>query len=100
MESTLEITTNNHRKEFLQRDEVPQEILESQFDYLAEDDCGGFFQYRGYWYHTGDFMRNRDARLGLSKWDGCSADGYFSGVLIKIHEDDGTYTVGTYISRG
>ena len=95
----LQIITNNHERQFRYRYEVPTEVLESQFDYQNEDETtGGFFEYKGCWYHLDQFMRIPGGP-GFEGWDSASADSFFSGVLISLSDDGETYRVGTYIER-
>ena len=101
---TLEIRTNRHWRNFLYRNEVPAAVLADRFDWLSEDDgYDGFFQYRGWWYHTSEFMAcppvvkdNPDDAMAY--WDGYHGDSYFSGVVIKISRDGEQYQIGTYMS--
>ena len=90
------ITTNNHWRDFKYRDEVPAKILADEFDYLDADTLDGFIHYRGYWYHTCDFMRTP----GDHEWDGSHPDSAFSGVLIKLSNDGETYQIATWIHKG
>ena len=88
------ITTNHHVREFLYQWDVPNDVLDDQFEHLDSFEATtGFFKYRGWWYHVSDFMRTP-----MEGWDGAAPDSFFSGVLIKLHEDGETYTVGTYMS--
>lgn len=72
----IKIRTNNAWRNFLYREEVPAEILASQFDwtneaYAKHGDYGdGFIAYRGAWYHVSEFMRG-----GVEGWDGRGARG-------------------------
>ena len=87
------ITTNHHVREFLYQWDVPNDVLNAQFEHLNSFEATtGFFKYRGWWYHVSDFMRTP-----MEGWDGAAPDSMFSGVLIKVHDDGETYTVGTYI---
>ena len=47
--SELEIITNNNWRPFLYRNEVPDEILKNEFDYLSNDDINGYIKYRNNW---------------------------------------------------
>lgn len=95
----MKIRTNNHWRQFKYRDEVPTDILANQFDWTAKDHAehgsysDGFFEYRGFWYHTADFMRTT-----LPGWDGAHGDSFFSGVLIKLSDDGEEYKIATYFS--
>jgi hypothetical protein len=110
MTSTLTVKTNNVPREcimgqwldgfFTKNPGTLYSKLREQFDYLTEDefDETEFFQYKGYWYSIGDFMRlDANSPLSNKKWDGYSSDSYFSGVVIKYNYD-GTVTVGRYCS--
>lgn len=71
-----------------------QELLK-EFDYLTEDefDVSEFFQYRGVWYHVGEFLRC--AAEQFPGWDLYHSDSYFSGVVIKYLYGEGVI-VGRY----
>jgi hypothetical protein len=93
------IKTNHAHRSFVVREDVPAEILASQFDWTDEahaelgDYSDGFLCYRGHWYHLGDFMRG-----GVEGWDGAHGDSYFSGVVIRVSDDGETYQIGTYFA--
>ncbi len=94
---STKIITNNHWHQFRYRNEVPFEILKSEFDWTNEDEHhDGFFQYRGSWYHLSEFMRSTDPDLG--KWDGYSGQTYFSSVLIRVSDDCEEYQIGIALS--
>tara|TARA_B100000900_G_scaffold57642_1_gene43205 strand:+ start:570 stop:866 length:297 start_codon:yes stop_codon:yes gene_type:complete len=82
------ITTNYHIREFIFRDEIPSNIQADEFDWC--DSIGGYFKFKGYYYHVSQFMRT-----DLPEWDGIYNDSFFSGVLIRL-EEDGHYRVATY----
>jgi hypothetical protein len=94
------VKTDHKWRDLTYRWDVPADILASQFDYLdAEEALDGFFQYRNYWYHIGDFMAfTGDVEPPLQGWHGYSGDSYFSGVLIKLSKDGEQIKVGTYFS--
>ncbi len=51
------ITTNHHVHEFLYQWDVPNDVLNDQFEHLDSFEATtGFFKYRGWWYHVSDFM--------------------------------------------
>ena len=89
----MKITTNHHWRQFKYRYEVPDSVLKGDLDWTTEDDFAGYFQYKGYWYHTGMFMR-----IPTPGWDGGHGDSFFSGVLIKLSECGEEYKVGWYCS--
>lgn len=71
-----------------------QKLL-AEFDYLSEEefDAAEFFQYRGVWYHVGEFLRCASEQF--SGWDGYHSDSYFSGIVIKYLYGEGVI-VGRY----
>ena len=95
----LTIITNNHWRQFKYREEVPENILSSDFDYLNEEDgMDGFFCYRGTWYHLSEYMRVEKHDTHFAGWNGYASDSFFSGTVIRISEDCEMYQVGLYLS--
>jgi hypothetical protein len=92
----MKIITNYQWRQFKYRDEVPQSVLDDQFDYLDEDEIDGFFCYRGVWYHVGEFMAFREGYT--DKWHGYHSDSFFSAVLIELSDDGEEYRVGLGLS--
>ena len=94
------IVTDNKYKQFKQDWDVPEKVLRSQFDWMANTGEHSFLKYKGHWYCLADFMTiPQDLGNGKAwyKWDGYSADGYFSGTLIKLSDDGEEYIIGTYV---
>ena len=92
------IKTNHQWRDLVYRQDVPADVLSSQFDYQdAEETLDGFFHYRGHWYHLDQFMRI-DGMPSLAGWDGYASDSYFSGVVIKLSKDGEQVQLGTYMS--
>lgn len=89
----MKIRTNRQWRHFLYREEVPADVLASQFDWLDADTCDGFIRYRGWYYHLSQFERRE-----VDGWHGVAPDSYFSGVLIRLSDDGETYQIGTYFS--
>jgi hypothetical protein len=93
----MKISTNNQWREFKRRDEVPAEILAGQFDWTIkaneehDDYSDGFLEYRGTWYHLGDFMVGAP-----DPWQGAHGDSFFSGVFIRVSDDGEQYKIATY----
>lgn len=84
------IITNHHWRQFKYRYEVPQSVLDDQFDYHGPDDgLDGFIHYRGTWYHLDQFMRLENT----PGWDGGHGESYFSAVLIKLSDDAEEYQI-------
>ena len=88
------ITSNRHWRQFRYRHEVPASIFEGYLDWTNEDDCGGYIHYKGYWYHLSEFMRHSPH----DDWHGSRADGFYSGVVIRLSEDGEEYQIGTWIA--
>lgn len=94
------IYTNHHHRHFKYRYEVPQQVLDDQFDYQdPEEVLDGFIHYKGTWYHLDMFMCFGYPGWGFYKgtWHGHYADSFSSGVLIKCSDDGETYQIATYI---
>lgn len=77
-------------------------VERKDFDYYDWDkiergeDSASFFRYRGQLYDLGEFMRvPRDAFPG---WEGYSNDSFFSGVIVRYHEDHDHVIVGRFYS--
>tara|TARA_R110000744_G_scaffold276023_1_gene388782 strand:+ start:118 stop:420 length:303 start_codon:yes stop_codon:yes gene_type:complete len=88
-----ETITNNHNRDLVYRYDVPQDVLDGDLDWTSDDDCSGYLQYRGYWYHLSQFMVT-----GIEGWDGFHGDSFFSGVAIRLSEDCETYQIATILS--
>lgn len=95
----LRIKTDHKWRPFLTRDEVPERVLATRFDYLdGEEEWDGFFRYRGWWYHLSDFMRCDAGSPFPGPWQGYHGDSFFSGVLLEVSRDGERFRVGTYTS--
>ena len=95
------IITNHHWRQFKYRDEVPQAVLDDQFDYQNPEDCyDGFIEYHGIWYHLGQFMRMESTagKVATDEWDGACGESYFSAVLIKLSDDGEEYQIALALS--
>lgn len=87
------VITNLNWRDFVYRADVPEEVLNDQFDWTDDDDCDGFIHYRGTWYHLSQFMVG-----GIEGWQGSHGDSFFSGVVINLSDDGEQYQIGTYLS--
>lgn len=90
----ITIKTDHKWKEFKHSWDVPQRILESQFDYLDNPEDASFIHYRNTWYELGQFVRQNS----FPDWDGVHNDSFFSGVLVKLSEDGEQYMIASYYS--
>ena len=90
----MAIITNNCWRDFSYRWEVPNQVLEAEFDWLNEEEASsGFIFYRGLWYHTSQFMRHAP-----EGWDGSHSDSFFSGIVIKLSDCGEQYKIGLYLA--
>lgn len=94
----IEIVTNHHDRYFKFRYEVPDSVLQNQFDWLDEDNIDCFILYRGIWYHLSEFtgLSPDSIERGSRGWECVCGDSYFSGVLVRVSDDGETYRIGTY----
>lgn len=90
---SIEIITNNVSRELIYYSELTDDE-KAEKDYCTEDDS--FVRYKGQVYALIDFIRVPDD-TEFPGWDGYASDSYFSGVLLKLDEDDGVI-MGTYFS--
>ena len=90
----VRVITNNVPRDIVDACELT-ERERAEFDYhdwAAIDDgrdSASFVRYNGQTYDLGNFERiGPGAPDAFAGWDGVSADSFFSGVLIKIVDDD------------
>ena len=88
----MQITTNHHVRPLLAAHELPAGVQEEYFDYIPADSEDGpqFFQYRGWWYDTNEFTRS-EGDLKISGWDGIQADSVWSGIAVRLSDNEGHY---------
>lgn len=91
--SEVTIITNNQPRDILYGFNLPEKYRE-EFDYLTDEEYAdqAFFIYKRQAYSLSEFMRTD----GFKAWDGYSSDSFFSGVLIRIVNDDNSVIVGRY----
>lgn len=101
----MNIRTNNVPRQLLYLcdfNATDQDKIRKQYDWMEPEDLEynfGFFKYRNCYYHLQDFMRaSGDATGDLCAWDGYSNDSFFSGVVIKLCDDNESVVVGTYFA--
>ena len=94
------VKTNNQWRELKSNYELPTRVLKEQFDYQSEEeqDWSSYFQYKGTWYCTDQFMRfGYPGTSTMGNWQGYSSDSFFSGVVVEFN-DDNEVKLGTYFS--
>ncbi|MDC8457855.1 hypothetical protein [Marinobacter sp. DS40M6] len=95
----MEIITNYQWRNFLYGYEIPETVLNSDFDYLDDDEkTDGFIKYRGRYYHVSGFMLLPEHCDIPNDWQGIEHDSAFSGVLVRLSDDGEQYQIATYIS--
>lgn len=92
------VITNNHPRNIIDAWELtPTE--QAEFDYLdwprimAGEDSASFFRYRGELYDLGEFTRG-----GCKGWDGSKADSFFSGIVIRLVDNNERIVVGLWLA--
>ena len=103
----MQIISNHHRYPIIYGFEL-SERWRKEFDYLEKDELDSqmFVKYHDWVYSVGDFtnLHNRmwvsgDVSEQFKGWDGYITDSFFSGVLIKVDEDDTEYVkMGRFFS--
>jgi len=101
----LTIKTNNQPRRLMSLHELSsadQVEARKRFDWMdseeLETSCD-FFKYRDNIYHLSEFMSFTSFASGEFKgWNGYSADTYFSGILVRIVNENEDVVVGTYFS--
>ena len=94
----MEICTNNIPRDIIDDYQLSEKERE-EFDYLDwekidnGEDSATFFRYKGRLYYLGEFVRTPES---LKPWHGMSADSAFSGILIRLVDDQ--IIVGQYFS--
>ena len=100
----VQVITNNHTRPFVYRYEVPKEVLEWNNHLTEENSFDNWICYKKHWYHVSDFMSLHNSvhcpnpPEFMKGWDGYKSDGFSSGVLIKITDDNEGYKIGFYCS--
>jgi len=97
----LQITTNNHDREFKYQYEVPKKVLE-RYDHLdMYDKIDGWICYKGHWSHISDYVKTpKGFYHGQCRveWHGFKNDSMSSGTLIKLNDEEETYRIGWFVS--
>jgi len=98
----MKITTNNQYRELLYANEIPQVVLDNEFDYQDEKTYG-YFKYQSRYYHLDMFLATSDI-LGINSdskfkdFHGVYSDSYFSGILIRLSDCGEKVKVASYSS--
>jgi hypothetical protein len=98
------IITNNVPRDIIDASELTA-AERAGFDYLdwpaIEDgrDSASFLRYRGELYDLSEFeVWDNPASPTRQGWDGCRADSYFSGVVVRFVDDGERVVAGLYLA--
>ncbi len=97
---TIKIVTNNKPRLLIDAYQLTEKERE-EFDYLdwkvitSGDDDATFFRYKGQLYDLGDFMLC-PSDFQFEGWTGYYSDSAFSGILIKLCDNNDYIIVGRY----
>lgn len=101
----LTIKTNNQPRKLLSLyDFSPADQLKMRkhFDWMDQDELEtsySFFKYCGNFYHLSEFLFLRSTAPSEFKgWDAYSSDTYFSGIVVRLTNNNEDVVVGTYFS--
>lgn len=85
----MEIRTNNIPRNLKYGYEMPEKF-KADFDYIPEDEFNNhaFFEYKKQWYDLGEFIRTSATIPELKAWQGYSSDSAFSGVVVRLINND------------
>ncbi len=97
MDTKTTIKSNKQWRNFLYGYELTEK-QKAEFDYIADIDSHHFIKYKGRIIDPGEFISvPMDSFLDVG-WHGYQADGFFSGLVIRISDDGEQYKIGTYFS--
>lgn len=95
------VRSNGVRRQILSwEDLTPAE--QKEHDWAAPSDPDGyshhkFIRYRRWATPLAEFQRLApEGELGAAGWDGVASDSYFSGLVLRLVDDDDGVIVGTY----
>lgn len=88
----MQIKTNNTWKYFKCKYEVPDNIINSRFDWLDKSISDGFINYNNEWYHVSQFINCND----FEGWDGVNTLDENKFLLIRIDNKKDKYQLGVY----
>jgi hypothetical protein len=92
----ITVTTNNNARPLVSWHDIP-ETSRGWFDYLDDFERleSRLVSYRGDYYDVFDMLR-ATAPLSASGWHGYSSETYFSGIVVRLNDDDDTVVIGRY----
>lgn len=101
----LTIKTNNQPRQLLSLYDfspADQVKVREHFDWMDQDELEtsySFFKYRDNFYHLSEFMDLTSlAPSEFKGWDAYSSDTYFSGIVVRLTNNNEDVVVGTYFS--
>ncbi len=94
----LTVKTNHARRDFIDRTDIPTDVLQNSFDWLSEDETSGFIKYDGFYHHFSEFVTIETTTGDLGAWDAYIATSAWSGIVIKLLPCGEQYKIGSYYS--
>ena len=95
----LIVTSNGHERDLVSWNEL-NGAERAHIDYLGDDmrDAYRFFHYLGSVYDVGD-MQYRPMVIGGKEWHSSEHWTYFSGIVVRLCDDNEHVIVGTYFAN-
>ena len=90
---TIEISTNNHWNSFINGYELTEKE-QNKISFMPDE---SFIRYKGTIYRLNDFMEIKNIQ-DFKGWHAYHANGFSSGILIKLSSDGEQYQIATYFS--
>lgn len=103
-EHTVRITTNNRTRPLLSLVQVPAEVRESQFGYVADTDDNEeaytprFFQFRGEWHDSNEFERSANS-IAAQGYDGQQVTSAWDAIVLRYFDRDGYELDGVVVGH-
>jgi hypothetical protein len=91
----LHVRTDRKWHDFLYRNEVPDKILRSEFDWIDPDETDHFLKYHDAWYHLSQFEVIPKGSTLARNWDGMMPSSASTADVIKVSPDHERYKIGS-----
>lgn len=95
----MEIRTNHQFRSLIYGYQLTDKE-KAEFEYIPVEDIDnhGFFRYKRRVYDLWEAVRCSDESLKNKGWQGYVADGFFSGIVIRLSKDGERVKIGQYFS--
>ncbi|RLC12707.1 MAG: hypothetical protein DRI24_17040 [Deltaproteobacteria bacterium] len=91
------VVTNHNWRDLVCRCDVPGAVLKGDLNWTTETSPDWYFNYKNHWYHISEFtvvVHGSD----LHEWHGSLNDSAWSGVVVRLHDDNTQVQVGRFYS--